>query len=61
MEERILEAEERLEARQRAASDPAIVSDHEALGQRLGEAEKARAEVEALYARWAALEAKMKG
>jgi ATP-binding cassette subfamily F protein uup len=60
MEERIIEAEERLAACQRAASDPAIASDHEALGVRLEDLAAAQASVETLYARWAELEAKVK-
>ncbi len=58
MESRILEAEAKLEACRRAAEDPAVASDHRALAERLGALAAAQAEVEALYARWAALEAK---
>jgi ATP-binding cassette subfamily F protein uup len=58
MEAAILVAEERLAACERAASDPAIVSDAAALHARYRELETARAEVERLYARWADLEVK---
>jgi len=58
MEEMILVAEEELEAKKRAAANPAIASDaaelitaHEAL-------EQARQRIDQLYARWAELEAK---
>jgi ABC transport system ATP-binding/permease protein len=59
MEARILEAEGRLEETSRAASDPAVVSDHAALSQRIAALAAAQAEVDALYARWAELEAKV--
>jgi ATP-binding cassette subfamily F protein uup len=61
MEARILEAEHRLEACRRAAEDPAVASDHEALRERHQALTAAEAAVEALYARWAELEAKVKG
>jgi ATP-binding cassette subfamily F protein uup len=61
MEGLILEAERRLEACQEAAHDPAVVSDHQALNDRLRALAAAQAEVDRLYARWAALEAKIKG
>jgi ABC transport system ATP-binding/permease protein len=60
MEARILEAEERLDACRRAASDPAVASDHEALAERLEALGAAQAVVEQLYARWAELEGKLK-
>jgi ATP-binding cassette subfamily F protein uup len=60
MEARILEAEEMLEACARAAADPAIASDHEALSARLAALAAAQAAVETLYARWAELESKVK-
>ncbi|HVR70385.1 MAG TPA: ABC-F family ATP-binding cassette domain-containing protein [Vicinamibacteria bacterium] len=59
MEARILEAERRLEACARAASDPAVASDHAALSPRVAALAAAQAEVDALYARWAELEAKV--
>ncbi|HET8646768.1 MAG TPA: hypothetical protein VFO85_14835, partial [Vicinamibacteria bacterium] len=54
------EAEQRLEACRRAAHDPAVMSDHQALTERLGALAAAQSEVEDLYARWAELEAKLK-
>ena len=61
MEARILEAEGDLEARQTAAADPAIASDPRALHERLDALAAAQASVDQLYARWADLEAKLKG
>ncbi|HEY7513001.1 MAG TPA: ABC transporter ATP-binding protein, partial [Vicinamibacteria bacterium] len=61
MEALILEAERRLQACETAAHDPAVVSDHQALRERLGALALAQAEVDRLYARWADLEAKVKG
>jgi ABC transport system ATP-binding/permease protein len=61
MERLILEAERQLEACEKAAHDPAVVSDHEALHDRLLALAAAQAEVDRLYARWAELEAKVKG
>jgi len=58
MEQAILDAEGAVEARQREAEDPAIVSDPTALQQRYAALEAARAEVDRLYARWAELEDK---
>lgn len=58
MEGRILEAEERLDACRRAAADPAIISDHVALMERLAAIEAAQADVDRLYRRWAELEGK---
>jgi ATP-binding cassette subfamily F protein uup len=58
MEAAILEAETALEARRRAAEDPAIASDPAALQARYADLEAARAEVDRLYARWAELEGK---
>jgi hypothetical protein len=59
MEQQILEAETELERKQKAAEDPAIASNaaeliaaHEAL-------DLAHQRVDQLYARWAALEAKL--
>jgi ATP-binding cassette subfamily F protein uup len=59
MEERILEAERRLQGCEQAAADPAVASDHQELSARLGALAAAQAEVESLYARWAELEAKV--
>jgi ATP-binding cassette subfamily F protein uup len=59
MEARILDAEQRLEDCQRAASDPTVASDHTALTGRVAALAAAHAEVDALYARWAELEAKL--
>jgi ATP-binding cassette subfamily F protein uup len=61
MEERILVAEEELEARRRAVEDPAVATDHEALRERHEALAETEAAVEKLYARWAELEAKVKG
>src|SRR5437870_2320493 len=58
MEQAILDAEGAVEARQREAEDPAIVSDPTALQQRYAALDAARAEVDRLYARWAELEDK---
>ena len=59
MEATILAAEERLAAAQRAAEDPAVASDAQALQQRYAELSAAQADVDRLYARWAELEAKL--
>jgi ABC transport system ATP-binding/permease protein len=59
MEARILEAEQRLEECSRAAADPAVASDHAALAQRVAALTTAQGQVDALYARWAELEAKV--
>jgi ATP-binding cassette subfamily F protein uup len=59
MEERILEAERRLQECEQAAADPAVASDHEELSARLGALAAVQAEVDSLYARWAELEAKV--
>jgi ATP-binding cassette subfamily F protein uup len=56
IEQTILKAEETLAVCQAAVNDPAIVSDAEALRTRYAELETAQAEVDRLYARWAALE-----
>jgi ABC transport system ATP-binding/permease protein len=58
MEQAILDAEAVVEACRREADDPAIASDPAALQQRYAALEAAQAEVDRLYARWAALEAK---
>src|SRR5437899_4876318 len=51
MEERILEAERRLESCRQAAADPAVASDHQELSARLGALAAVQAEVDSLYAR----------
>jgi ATP-binding cassette subfamily F protein uup len=56
IEQTILKAEEMLAACQAAVNDPAIVSDAEALRTRYAALEAAQAEVDRLFARWAALE-----
>jgi ABC transport system ATP-binding/permease protein len=61
MEALIFEAEATLTSCQEAAGDPAISSDHIALQERHAALDAAQVEVERLYARWAELEAKLKG
>jgi ATP-binding cassette subfamily F protein uup len=61
MEGRILEAEGRLEAARDAAGAPAVAADHLELERRLAALADAQAEVDRLYARWAELEAKLRG
>ena len=61
METRILAAEEHLAVCQQAASDPRVASDHMALTERHDALAQAQAAVEQLYARWAELEAKLRG
>ncbi len=56
MEQRILEAEQLLEASRAALQAPEVVSDGFALQQRYAEMQAAEAEVQKLYARWAELE-----
>jgi ATP-binding cassette subfamily F protein uup len=58
MEDKILEAEQSLEAARAALHAPEVVSDGLALQQRYAEMQAAEAEVEKLYARWAELEGK---
>jgi ATP-binding cassette subfamily F protein uup len=60
MEAKILEAEESLSAAQAKAQDPGISSSAVKLQDACLAAEKAQAEVDRLYARWAELEAKLK-
>jgi len=60
MEEKILEAEQSLEAARAAMQAPEVVSDPLALQQRYAEMQAAEAEVEKLYARWAELEGKLR-
>lgn len=59
MEGQILEAEEELEAAKAALDDPAVFSDHVKVVEATVRMEKAQHRVEALYARWAELEAKV--
>ena len=61
METRILAAEEHLAVCQQAASDPRVASDHVALTERHDALAQAQAAVDQLYARWAELEAKLRG
>jgi len=61
MEGRIVEAERALEESQAVLEDPRVASDPAALAARYAATETARAEVERLYARWAALEGKQSG
>jgi ATP-binding cassette subfamily F protein uup len=58
MEAAILAAEQELEARQAALDDPAVASHGDELARRLEALQSAQQAVEALYARWAELEAK---
>jgi ATP-binding cassette subfamily F protein uup len=58
MEENVLAAEGRLEEARSRAEDVSIASDATTLQLRLAELELAQQEVDRLYARWAALEAK---
>ena len=60
METLILEAEQKLEDCTRAAHDPEVATDHEALRARIEALALAQAEVDRLYARWAELEGKVK-
>jgi ATP-binding cassette subfamily F protein uup len=61
MERAITEAESAVEACRRAAEDPAIASDPEALQARYQALAAAESRVDRLYARWAELEAKQPG
>ena len=58
IEERVAEAEELLQSKRAALEDPAIVSNAAELVAAHSALEDAQREVEALYARWAELEAK---
>ena len=60
MEAHILEAEQRLDACREAAADPAVASDHVALGERMRALDAAQSAVNDLYIRWAELEEKVK-
>lgn len=59
MEAQILAAEEELEAARAALDDPAVFSDHTKVGPATVRMEAAQHRVEAFYARWAELEAKI--
>jgi ATP-binding cassette subfamily F protein uup len=59
MEQRILDAEGKVEEARRAAEDPAVSSDHVALSERMAALAAAEAAVGELYARWAELEEKV--
>jgi ATP-binding cassette subfamily F protein uup len=59
IEARIAEAEAALQQAQAAVADPAIISDAARLETALGELANAQAAMDALYARWAELEAKL--
>jgi ATP-binding cassette subfamily F protein uup len=61
MEAAIESAERAVAAAELAAGDPAVAADHRALSERIRALTDAQAEVERLYARWAELEAKVKG
>lgn len=58
MEAAIEAAEATLAACQAALEDPSVASDGDALARRLADTQQAQAAVDALYARWAELEAK---
>ncbi len=58
MESRVLEAEEELASLRQAAEDPAIATDPQALQERFEALAAGQRRVDALYARWAELEAK---
>ena len=61
MEKRILAAEQALARADEAAADPAVAADAKALQERIAVLGEAHRTVETLYARWAELEAKVKG
>ncbi len=61
MESAIEQAEQAAASADAAAADPSIAADHVELSARLRALTDAQAEVERLYARWADLEAKLKG
>ncbi|MCH7993827.1 MAG: ABC-F family ATP-binding cassette domain-containing protein [Planctomycetes bacterium] len=60
MEQSILEADERVEQCRLATTDPEVAGDHVEAQKRWTELESAKKQVEALYARWEALEKKAK-
>ncbi|TVQ51843.1 MAG: ABC transporter ATP-binding protein [Phycisphaerales bacterium] len=57
MEDAILEAESEVEALQTRANDPQVLADHERLGEVCRKLDAAQQRVQALYDRWAELEA----
>ena len=59
MEQKILEAEGLLETQKALLNAPDVVSDPKRIEQVYRELSAAQAEVDALYARWAELEAKL--
>jgi len=59
MEQRLLDAETRVDEARARAEDPAIATDSETLHQRVTELDEAQVEVDRLYARWAELENKL--
>ncbi|MEX5212962.1 MAG: ABC-F family ATP-binding cassette domain-containing protein [Nitrospiraceae bacterium] len=61
IEDRILEAEQRLAGCQAALQDPEVVSDATALHERCLALEAAQADVDSLYVRWAELDEKRSG
>ena len=61
MEGRILEAEARLAACRDALADPAVAADHVEVQARVEALARAQAAVDGLWARWAELEARVKG
>ncbi len=58
MEERIVAAETEIESRQKLIADPAAMADHVRLKELCDDLHVSQARVEALYARWAELEAR---
>jgi ATP-binding cassette subfamily F protein uup len=61
MEQAILDAEAAVETCRGAVEDPGVASDAAALQERYAALEAARGEVDRLYARWAELDAKLRG
>lgn len=61
MEERIMEADARLEKAKAALQAPDVISDHQRIEECYRELTAAQEEVDRLYARWAELEAKAPG
>jgi ATP-binding cassette subfamily F protein uup len=59
MEERIAQAEQKLQSKQTALEDPQVTGDHLRLHAALAELEESRKEVDQLYDRWAELEGKL--
>ena len=61
MEERILAAEEKVDALQTQLNDPEVMGDHEQLHVTFEAHREARAELDRLFARWEELERKSLG